>query len=94
MTISYNWLSDYLPQPIDPDRLGRILTSIGLEVEKQISYEEIKGGLSGVVIGSVLEVTQHPNADRLRLTRYPRDVFELACQQSLVKDETNELSNA
>ena len=69
MTISYNWLSDYLPQPIDPDRLGRILTSIGLEVEKQISYEEIKGGLSGVVIGSVLEVTQHPNADRLRLTR-------------------------
>ena len=33
-------------------------------------------------------------ADRLRLTRYPRDVFELACQQSLVKDETNELSNA
>jgi len=69
MTISYNWLSDYLPQPIDPDRLGRILTSIGLEVEKQISYEEIKGGLAGVVIGSVLEVTQHPNADRLRLTR-------------------------
>ena len=69
MTISYNWLSDYLPQPIDPDRLGRILTSIGLEVEKQISYEEVKGGLAGVVIGTVLEVTQHPNADRLRLTR-------------------------
>jgi phenylalanyl-tRNA synthetase beta chain len=69
MTISYNWLCDYLPRPIDPDRLGRILTSIGLEVEKQISYEEIKGGLHGVVIGQVLEVTQHPNADRLRLTR-------------------------
>lgn len=69
MTISYNWLCDYLPQPIDPDRLGRILTSIGLEVEKQIAYEEVKGGLEGVVIGHVLEVTQHPNADRLRLTR-------------------------
>ncbi len=69
MTISYNWLSDYLPLPVDPDRLGRILTSIGLEVEKQLPYEEVKGGLAGVVIGSVLEVTQHPNADRLRLTR-------------------------
>ncbi len=69
MTISYKWLCDYLPQPIDPDRLGRILTSIGLEVEKQLSYEEITGGLNGVVIGRVLEVSQHPNADRLRLTK-------------------------
>jgi len=69
MTISYHWLSEYLPQPIDPDRLGRILTSIGLEVEKQIPYEEIKGGLQGVVIGKVLEVLPHPNADRLRLTQ-------------------------
>lgn len=69
MTISYNWLNDYLPQPIDPDRLGRILTSIGLEVEKQIPYEEVKGGLAGVCIGTVLEVSPHPNADRLRLTR-------------------------
>lgn len=69
MTISYNWLCDYLPQRIEPDRLSRILTSIGLEVEKQISYEEIKGGLRGVVIGHVREVTPHPNADRLRLTQ-------------------------
>ncbi|MEN9497874.1 MAG: hypothetical protein RL750_773 [Bacteroidota bacterium] len=76
MTISYHWLCDYLPHPIDPDRLGRILTSIGLEVEKQISYEEIKGGLAGVVVGHVLEVTQHPNADRLRLTKV--DIGETA----------------
>ncbi len=69
MTISYHWLSEYLPQPIDPDRLGRILTSIGLEVEKQIPFEEIRGGLKGVVVGKVLEVHPHPNADRLRLTR-------------------------
>ncbi len=69
MTISYNWLCDYLPHPVDPDRLGSILTSIGLEVEKQLAYEEVKGGLEGVVIGHVLEVIPHPNADRLRLTR-------------------------
>lgn len=33
MTISYSWLSEYLPVNVDPERLSRILTSIGLEVE-------------------------------------------------------------
>src|SRR4028118_750102 len=69
MTISYNWLSDYLPVKIEPERLSRILTSIGLEVESMESYEEIKGGLKGLVIGQVLETSQHPNADKLKLTR-------------------------
>jgi phenylalanyl-tRNA synthetase beta chain len=69
MTISYKWLSDYLPVEVEPERLSRILTSIGLEVEKMETYEEIKGGLKGLVIGEVLEVQQHPNADKLRLTR-------------------------
>ena len=31
MTISYNWLHDYLPETIEPEKLSRILTSIGLE---------------------------------------------------------------
>src|SRR5215211_4444733 len=69
MTISYNWLSDYLPVKIEPDRLSKILTSIGLEVEKMEVFEEIKGGLKGLVIGEVLEVNPHPNADKLRLTK-------------------------
>jgi phenylalanyl-tRNA synthetase beta chain len=69
MTISYNWLSDYLPVKIQPERLSKILTSIGLEVEKMENYEEIKGGLKGLVIGEVLEVSPHPNADKLRLTK-------------------------
>jgi phenylalanyl-tRNA synthetase beta chain len=33
MTISYKWLSEYLPVTVEPERLARILTSIGLEVE-------------------------------------------------------------
>jgi phenylalanyl-tRNA synthetase beta chain len=69
MTISYNWLSDYLPKKIEPERLSKILTSIGLEVEKMEAFEEVKGGLKGLVIGEVLEVTPHPNADKLRLTK-------------------------
>ncbi|MDQ6608904.1 MAG: phenylalanine--tRNA ligase subunit beta [Bacteroidota bacterium] len=69
MTISYNWLSDYLPVKIDPERLSHILTSIGLEVENMEAFEEVKGGLNGLVLGEVLEVVQHPNADKLKLTK-------------------------
>lgn len=69
MTISYKWLSAYLPVEIEPERLSKILTSIGLEVEKMESFEEVKGGLKGLVIGEVLHTEQHPNADKLKLTR-------------------------
>ncbi len=69
MTISYNWLCDYLPERIEPEKLSRILTSIGLEVESLEKYESIKGGLQGLIIGEVLEAEQHPNADKLRLTK-------------------------
>jgi phenylalanyl-tRNA synthetase beta chain len=68
MTISYNWLSEYLPVTIEPERLSRILTSIGLEVESMNTYEEVKGGLKGLVIGEVLTTEKHPNADKLTLT--------------------------
>ncbi|RYZ29172.1 MAG: phenylalanine--tRNA ligase subunit beta [Chitinophagaceae bacterium] len=68
MTISYNWLSEYLPVKLDPEKLSQILTSIGLEVEKMETFEEVKGGLKGLVLGEVLDVQQHPNADKLRLT--------------------------
>lgn len=69
MTISYKWLSEYLPLTVDPERLSRILTSIGLEVESMHVYEEVKGGLKGLVIGEVLSTEKHPNADKLTLTK-------------------------
>src|SRR5580692_4763398 len=69
MTISYNWLCDYLPVKIEPQRLSRILTSVGLEVEGLEQYEAVRGGLKGLVIGEVLECGPHPNADKLKLTR-------------------------
>ncbi len=68
MTISYNWLSEYLPRTIEPEALSKILTAIGLEVESLEAYESIKGGLKGVVIGEVLTCEQHPNADKLKVT--------------------------
>ncbi len=69
MTISYNWLSNYLPEKIEPERLSRILTSVGLEVESMEKYERIKGGLEGLVVGEVLDCQPHPNADKLTLTK-------------------------
>lgn len=69
MTISYNWLHDYLPVTIDPERLSKLLTSVGLEVESLEKYESLKGGLQGLVIGEVLSTEKHPNADKLTVTK-------------------------
>ncbi|HYM95635.1 MAG TPA: phenylalanine--tRNA ligase subunit beta, partial [Chitinophagaceae bacterium] len=69
MTISYKWLSEYLPVVIEPERLSKILTSVGLEVESLEKYEEVKGGLKGLVVGEVLSTEKHPNADKLTLTK-------------------------
>ncbi|MFN4286524.1 MAG: phenylalanine--tRNA ligase subunit beta [Lacibacter sp.] len=75
MTISYNWLHEYLPTDqtglpvtIDPERLSRILTAIGLEVERMERYESVPGGLQGLVIGEIRTCEKHPDADKLKLT--------------------------
>src|SRR6478735_2489300 len=69
MTISYNWLNNYLPEKIDPGKLSEILTSIGLEVESLESFENFKGALKGLVVGEVISCEKHPNADKLKLTK-------------------------
>ena len=68
MIISYNWLNEYLPEIIEPEKLSKILTSIGLEVESLEKYEAVKGGLQGLVIGEVMTCENHPDADKLKLT--------------------------
>jgi phenylalanyl-tRNA synthetase beta chain len=45
-----------------------VLTSTGLEVETIDSFETVKGGLRGLVVGEVLTCVRHPNADKLSLT--------------------------
>ncbi len=69
MTISYNWLKEYLPVTIEPGRLSQILTSIGLEVDSEEPFESVPGGLKGLLIGEVLEKEKHPNADKLSVTK-------------------------
>ncbi|MBK0382673.1 phenylalanine--tRNA ligase subunit beta [Pedobacter sp. SD-b] len=69
MKISYNWLKTFLNTDKNQDEISTILTAIGLEVESLDKVQAIPGGLEGLVIGYVKECTQHPNADRLRITK-------------------------
>ncbi len=68
MIISYNWLSEYLPLKIEPERLSKILTSIGLEVESLEKYESIPGGLRGLITAEIVSCEKHPDADKLKIT--------------------------
>ena len=69
MKISYNWLQTYLPIQLSVDECSTILTSIGLEVESIAHIEAIKGSLKGLVVGEVVGVQPHPNADKLKVTQ-------------------------
>ncbi|MFN3756570.1 MAG: phenylalanine--tRNA ligase subunit beta, partial [Flavobacterium sp.] len=68
MRISYNWIKQFLKLEKTSAEIAEILTDLGLEVEGVESFESIKGGLKGVVIGEVLTCEKHPDADRLKIT--------------------------
>ena len=66
MYLSLNWLKDYvkIPAKIKAENIAEELTNHTVEVEGFISSAE---QFSKVIVGKILEVTPHPNADRLRL---------------------------
>ncbi|MCL4140898.1 UNVERIFIED_CONTAM: hypothetical protein GTU68_000419 [Idotea baltica] len=68
MKISYNWLQQFLNIDLEVEKIGEILTDLGLEVEGVEKVESIKGSLEGIVVGEVLTCEKHPNADRLKVT--------------------------
>ena len=78
MNISFNWLSEYIDIPKDVKEITKVLTSTGLEVEGLKKIDGIKGGLNGLVIGKISHVTNHPNADKLKLT-----AVEIGAEQPL-----------
>jgi phenylalanyl-tRNA synthetase beta chain len=69
MKISYNWLKDFIDVKLPVEDTEKLLTDLGLEVEGVEVFESIPGALEGLVVGKVLECEQHPNADRLKLTK-------------------------
>lgn len=69
MRIHYNYLAQFVSPLPNAEQAAEILTRVGLEVEGIEKTESIKGGLQDVVVGQVMEVVQHPDADRLRITQ-------------------------
>ena len=65
MKISENWLRTWVNPAIDSDTLSDQLTMLGLEVD---DLSPAAKAFTGVVVGEVLTVDQHPDADRLRVT--------------------------
>lgn len=65
MKLPIKWLKEYVDTKLSAEKIADKLTMAGLEVE------EIIGGLdfSGVVVGHVLSVEKHPNADKLHLAQ-------------------------
>ena len=76
MQFSENWLRALVDPPLTSAELGHLLTMAGLEVE---SIEPVAPPFSGVVVGHVLGIEPHPNADKLRVCRV--DVGERAALQ-------------
>ena len=77
MKVPLSWLREYVDVNIDVEDLAHRLTMAGNEVD---SIERF-GYVENVVVGEVLEVSQHPNADRLRLVRVNDSdgVHEVVC---------------
>lgn len=68
MRISYNWLKQFIKLDLPSEETAAILTDLGLEVEVVETFESVKGGLKGIVVGEVKTCIQHPDADRLKIT--------------------------
>jgi phenylalanyl-tRNA synthetase beta chain len=66
MRVPLSWLADYVDLELTPRELAERLTVLGFEVK---GIEDGGGTWSGVVVGRVLEVEHHPNADTLWLTK-------------------------
>ena len=62
MRVSLNWLKQYVDVHADPQALAHQFTMLGLEIEK---IEQPGAEVQGVVIGKILEITQHPDADKI-----------------------------
>jgi phenylalanyl-tRNA synthetase beta chain len=66
MKISFNWLKQYvgLPDSISPKEVGEKLKLATVEVEEIISQGK---NLENIVVGKVLSVEKHPEADKLKI---------------------------
>ncbi|MCP3944136.1 MAG: phenylalanine--tRNA ligase subunit beta [Desulfobacteraceae bacterium] len=62
MKVSLSWLKEYIPVDLDPQQISDKLTMAGLEVD---CVENLYDYLDNIVVGRVVDVRKHPNADKL-----------------------------
>ncbi|WP_428614624.1 phenylalanine--tRNA ligase subunit beta [Shewanella sp.] len=66
MKFSESWLREWVNPSISRDELSHQITMAGLEVD---GVDAVAGEFSGVIVGEVVECGQHPDADKLRVTK-------------------------
>lgn len=64
MKVSESWLRELANPNISTDDLVEQLTMAGLEID---AVEPVAGEFSGVIVGEIVSIEQHPNADKLRV---------------------------
>jgi phenylalanyl-tRNA synthetase beta chain len=74
MKFSESWLREWVNPKIDTNALCEQLSMAGLEVD---GVEPVAGEFSGVVDGEVIECGQHPDADKLQVTKIDVGAEEL-----------------
>lgn len=78
MKLSLNWLRDYIQLDLSPTEIAKLLTSAGLEVE---NIENTSSNFDGVIVGEVVKVEKHPDADKLCVAQVSdgRETLQVVC---------------
>ena len=66
MKASIEWLKEYSDIDIEATKLGDILTMTGSKVE---TIDQLGNDIENVVVGKILEIEKHPDADKLVVTK-------------------------
>lgn len=79
MKLTLSWLKEFIDLPVsDASELVDVFESLGHEIE---DWHPIEPTFTDVVVGKVLEVSVHPNAEKVRLTKVDvgTEVLEIIC---------------
>ena len=78
MKFSEQWLRSLVNPPVSSEELVADLSMAGLEVD---GVAPVPGAFTGVVVGEVLRVEQHPDADRLHVCQVSngKDSMQVVC---------------
>ena len=86
MIISEQWLRDWIHVDLDAEQIADCLTNAGLEVD---GVSRLSGPIENLVVGKVLQLEKHPDADRLNLTKVDigTDILDIVCGAANVRAE-------